>query len=645
MRKLSCLAFLLFLALNVQAQLSRDQLLKYLRTDRFAIDTEASAIVLYENNNQIINSLKLTKTIHKYIKVLRKDALNNGNIRVFWEMNSADNYIYRLKARTYNIDGDSIKVSELPGSDIYQAKVNKNIYEFTLAMPDVKAGSIIEYSYDLVSGYYDLVSWEIQDEYPKLVCEFALNYPISWSYASIFHPEVPIKLCKTKDSAINSGAPLASFAENTSVYHYSFWSRKNVSAIRHEALVNNPNNYIERMDLQHSKQSNWVTFDKYLRSIDGAEAAKMENQFLDGTLEKLYKSTDDTLARVRAIFKFVRDNIKVNSNSKTNDRDLRSILYDREGSMWQINYLLIAMLSRANISAYPLYVATTANPSADEKLPLFGRFNRVICAVKFGEYTIFLDGAAKHSPFGMLPVNCYNGYARLIAEKTSEDYFLTNDLLENKNRKAITIRWKNDSTVVYEIAEKIGLVESAILRNSLSSTTNGAAELLEKRYKTLLSEGEVANKQVLNLENVDTNIIVRLTIEKSMEAPLSVYPTGYTLSLSSNTIIQKNPFPAVARFNPVELPYRSVVEYFLNIQMPEGYNGASLPESVEMPLGDNMMNFKRTVQYNKEANLVTISSSFSENATSFSAANYTSLREYFSDVLKEENHDVTIKRR
>src|ERR1700693_2048547 len=68
--------------------------------------------------------------------------------------------------------------------------------------------------------------------------------------------------------------------------------------------------------------------------------------------------------------------------------------------------------------------------------------NYVICMMKMGGDTIFLDASHPLLGFGKLPLNCFNGHARIISDHDSGSVFFNRDNI--KEQKSTTVFIIND---------------------------------------------------------------------------------------------------------------------------------------------------------------------------------------------------------
>ena len=146
--------------------------LKYLKQDKFPIDTSASAIVLYECINYDV--LKSKVHVRNIIKIIRKNGAEYADI-VIPILNSrfGDNTgtVNEIHGTTYNLEDGKIVKQEIDEENIDVAKT-RLINEKKISMPAVHEGSIVDYTY--TTNGIGTSKWDVQEAIPKLYTKLEL---------------------------------------------------------------------------------------------------------------------------------------------------------------------------------------------------------------------------------------------------------------------------------------------------------------------------------------------------------------------------------------------------------------------------------------------------------------------------------------
>ena len=239
------LAVMLLQADNINAQLPDNQIKEYLNTQKFAIDTNANAIVLYERTNVEVvledREFKETKQFIKTIKILKSEGLAAAKVTLRIPRESIVDYVNKIHGKTININGDDIEETNLKSSAVSQTK-NGDVYEVLFTLPDVKIGSIIQFSYNVSSPfYYKFPDWEIEGTYPKLATEYYFSYPAIVTCAWQMHMDYELVKYANKKKALAANDPFSEFSKTSAAstdYNYYLWIRRNVPTLVHQMELN-----------------------------------------------------------------------------------------------------------------------------------------------------------------------------------------------------------------------------------------------------------------------------------------------------------------------------------------------------------------------------------------------------------------------
>ncbi|RZK21117.1 MAG: DUF3857 domain-containing protein, partial [Pedobacter sp.] len=158
--------------------------------DRKKLDSNANAIVLKEFGTARIDlddatgRLELIFDYHVKIKIYNKEGFESANVIVpLYKDDSKEETINDLKASTFNyIDGRFVETAMDKKAIFYEnrSKYTK-LLKFTL--PNLKEGSIIEYSYRLKSpNLFNFKTWQFQSNIPKVISEYLVYIPGIYNY-------------------------------------------------------------------------------------------------------------------------------------------------------------------------------------------------------------------------------------------------------------------------------------------------------------------------------------------------------------------------------------------------------------------------------------------------------------------------------
>jgi len=628
----------------------------------YAIDKEADAIVLYEKIDVVINREGYGNmeqyTVHKIIKNLKPSTSLHNIADVKISYPNSDHFfanISNLKGTTYNMGGGVLIKSELSKKDILETKINKGFSERVFAMPQVKEGSVIDYEYTLrFNGIFSLLpTWEIQEKYPKLKTEYGLTCPSNLTFSIIWQGLIPFSDYKSEaEAAQNNALAYRIYSESIDELHVR-WVEKDIFAIKNEPYLSCIENFVARQDIQISGNvvnpfynrrmvTTWEEMDaSLLRENNFGKIIDEPDRFLNDAMDSLVQPGETPIAKAKAIFNFTRSNFNCRNYSAlycSND-DIKKTFKNRSGNDADINLLLLKMLRKAGLTAYPLVMTKRGDIRATEKYPILGRLNYVVCVLQIDSDAYFLDATDKYMPFGVLPEYCYNGYARLVAPVGSGENLSTEDVKEN-NIFYFNIYWQNDSLVKIEVNEKMGKYRAMAFRKEWAKDDKKVKEYAQKESAVLKGDVSISDIQVSHLNEPDTDLLLNYTIEMKFNKNNKLYYFNANLV----KFFEENPFKSAHRYLPIEFPFQTYDSYTVHMKVPKFYKPEELPPPALITYGDGDMKFKFLTEYNAASGVLSVNKTLAINSTTYSSGSYEDIRSFFEKMNKEENNIITFNK-
>jgi len=178
MKKKILLLTLLFSATFLNSQVEKSSKMGQTSLDELAMtvydkDSTATAVVLYEHANIYLdkkNGFNTRTDFYYRIKILDQKAFDLANVVI----NSyKKEKIIDLKAITYNIsENGKIQTTNLNDNTIFKVEESEAWTAHKFTFPNIKVGSVLEYSYSKISPYSGIDDWYFQSDIPKIKSEF-----------------------------------------------------------------------------------------------------------------------------------------------------------------------------------------------------------------------------------------------------------------------------------------------------------------------------------------------------------------------------------------------------------------------------------------------------------------------------------------
>ena len=351
-------------------------------------------------------------------------------------------------------------------------------------------------------------------------------------------------------------------------------------------------------------------------------------------VQDILNKNNDT---VKAIFEYVRDSIsKIKNNGIfiTNNSTLKDVYINKKGNSTDINMLLIAMLRKVHIDAFPVILSTRENGFVNNDVPLLSDYNYLVVYINdTNSHSYFLDASNAFLGFKKLPLNCYNGSVRVISEKTIGK-FLTSDSLKENENSFVYISNEDDGSSTAICKETYGYYQSLKYREDIKNTPlNKVTELIQHKYP---ADTKINDLSIDSLKLYDNPVALNYNINYHFNDNI-VY-----LNPMMNKAIIENPFKSTARKLPIEMPHVYQLNHSFTMEIPKGYSIDEIPKSTRILLNedDGIFEYKISVL----DNLIQLRCKLKFNKANYNSDNYQNLREFYNLVVHKMSEQIVLKK-
>ncbi len=623
------------------------------KLNRNSIDSNANAIVIQEFGkssmqvNDSDNRIILIFEYHVKLKIFNKDGFRHANILVpIYKGENQEEFISEIKASTYNYNNGVFEETVMDKKAIFTEKRTKNV-EFTkFTLPNLKDGSIIEYSYRLESpNIFNFKSWDFQSDIPKISSEYQVNIPAIYNYNVLLRG--PYKLTDQKVELFQECMRLSGVSINCSKISYIM---KKIPAFIEEDYMTAASNfkaavYFELSDMQRingTKQSftkTWKDVDYELTTAKGFGAQMKRKDVYKEIVPDLIKNAATDLDKAKAIYNYIKKQLKWNNYyGIQSEEHLKTVLENRTGNVADLNLSLIAALSAANLDAEAVILSTRDRGVVNKLYSVISEFNYVVAKLNIGTESYLLDATEPLLPFGLLPLRCINDQGRVINLK-KPSYWI--DL--KASQKSVT------SYSLDGVLSKDGKIKGTILTHSLGyDAFNKRKEI--KKHNSVEEYVEKLDEQMPNLSILKEEIFnidsLEMPLTEKYEVEFSVHSATDATVLYLNPFfinrISKNPFNLNDRTYPVDLGTATDERIVINITLPEKYELLEKPK--DMAIGLPNSGGKYLLQTTVEGAKLTISQYKQLSRAIYSPEEYLYLKEFYSNIIQNQKTDLLIKK-
>lgn len=615
-----------------------------LKMQSYNKDSQAEAVVLFDIGKSYFirgdNGFEVIFERVTRIKVLTDAGVDWGSFEIpYYREGDISEKVYDLNAVVYNLVDGQLKRTSIDRNNVYDEKLNQSWNLKKVALPDVGAGSVIEYSYKVISQYFfNLRDWDFQWKIPVVFSEYEIKITPFYEYVFILQ-------------GANRFSSQESFAESTKRTYGAIeyqnmvhrFGMKDIPAFRDEEYITSINDHIIRMNFQLSKinypggrinqiMTTWPDMiNEMVKHKDFGHFIRRSEKLAPKAIDiKAIKAQSES-ERFDVIMNYVKETFKWNNiHSKFASKSPNDFLKDQFGNSADINLFAIGLLNAAGIEAHPVIMSTRNNGFIYKEYPFSLFFNyALISAVVDGE-PILADATSLKIANDRIPLKCINQEGLLV---------LKGDL------KWVDLRVKDPSEIMVDLKVSFEAQEMVVDINKTATEYEAVSyrddyeDDLENLKKKLEVTGYHLPDSSIHVENQNDlnkpwNLKYRLTSEINHSAEkLLIAPF-------LNLVIQDNPLKQNSRTYPIDMMYPSKKEFRSHILIPEGYRVEHIPQN---RVYDSQY-FQVKYEVLQEEGVVNVVFSYWFKQAIYEAPLYPRLKTYFNEIVRKGNENIVFTR-
>ncbi|MEC3879066.1 DUF3857 domain-containing protein [Parapedobacter sp. 10938] len=627
-----------------------------LKLEKNDLDSFSNAAVLNEYGKAYMvyddtrGYTQLVMEYHVRIKIFNRDGYRHATIVIPAHKDESGervDEISEVKAVTINVEGGQLVKVPLDNSQLFTEAVSKYLTHTKFTFPDLKDGSIIEYSYRLQSPHiFNFRTWYLQEDIPKVNSLFEAIIPAMYNYNVILRGPYPLDV---------SDAELARRAfrivgRDIDCSHMTY-GMKNIPAFVSEDYMTAPSNfksaiYFELSDIYRLNGTNikitkeWKNVDRELVTHpDFGRQMKRDNVF-KSILPTILTDTLDELGKAKAVYGYIQQHIRWNRYvGKYSELGVSKALERRVGNIGDINLTLIAGLLAAGLDAEAVILSTRDNGVVNDVHPVLSDFNYVVAKVNIGDAYYLLDASDPLLPFGLLPLHCINGKTRVISLTEPSYWIVPESTQKSTTQYMLTAKLDADGRLRGRLTTNSYGYAAWRKRKELANY-NTTAEYIEHRNEKLTGF-QIEAGEILGATELDKPFVERYDITVKPYDSLQVRELFFNPFFINR--VNRNPFNLDERTYPVDMGSTSEERVLMTIELPSDYELVSKPEDYNMALEDRGGRY--LTQTDLSNNILTFSQLLALNKSTYPPESYFALKEFFSRIIQQEKIDMVLRRK
>lgn len=551
-----------------------------LRMESYAPDPEAAAVILYEENTLRYNLTPDLKRLQDYrvrIKILKPEGVERADVSLPYVI-QREGYS-GLEVIAYNLVDGKIVRTPLKKQYLFREEVDEKHRLLKFSVPEVRAGTVIEYRYRLSSDFVSYIpSIRFQHDIPVARLKMTALIPEFFRFNINMKGYVRIKVAEDSSSEI---IPQTNFSYNVRQIHAT---AENVPALKQEPYVWCMDDFRSMIDFELSQiafpgamvenfATSWKDVNAALAETSFDSHCRMGNPFKSEVAE-IKARGGSPQQTMHDILRLVQSKMKWNERYSLMAEAPRSAAGKGTGTSAEINFVLMAALRDAGFRVTPILL----NPRFAGRLPYthatIDGINTFILRVTLADGSFaYLDGTDPCSDVNLLPTQLLVDRARVYGVDGSEGWCnlsgLTNSLVKHN--------------LILEIDG-----QAALTGQVFEQHTNQAAMAISSDYGKATSEEDYAEslekKHGARIEELTVEGIGTAAVKQNYRITLNTVSAGEFLYLDATMVpfMTTNPFKSQQRILPVEFDMPVTYDLRGAVKLPEGYEVEETPQNINM---------------------------------------------------------------
>jgi len=628
-------------------------------------DTTAEAVVLVDYSKAEISydqreGFMIIANMIKRIKILKKEGLDEANIEIpfFYQSAESSEEIPVIKAQSHNLEKGKIVTTKLSKKDIFEEDETKYRKLKKFAVPNVKVGSIIEYSYQFKSPFLKHFPGKyFQSFIPTVWSEYRVEIPEYFEYKQIFgqyrRPDITDNNTGSRAITFNSrtrGAGVMGNKISTEQVSYTSnilrWVYKDLPGFRLEKHITSPNDYLAKLEFELLSTNypgsavktytlNWKEVIMNLLIDDNFGSALSRKGIVKELTEQINPADSREKKLVQAYY-LIKKHMKWNGRySIYAESTLRHAFKNNKGNTAEINLLLVNLLKSVGVDAYPVLISTRAHGKINASYPRTRAFNSVVVIASIGGGKTLLDASVGYLTPGELSINSLNGKG-LIAKKGEASWV---DLLgkERVYNSGTAMAKLKDEKLTAQVVRSYKSASGTVKRDKIART--GKDKFIEN-YKEKNSDWRITEYKIENEKDASKPLKENIKIESFDDIDASEDIIYLPAVLTDK--VEENPFSSETREYPVDFGMPIFQKYMVMITIPEGYKVEELPQVAKVLLPNKAGSF--IYQAKQVGTNIQVLSQLKIDKVVFSPQEYHLLKELYRLIIEKYGEQIVLKK-
>lgn len=617
-------------------------------------DKDAEAVVLYESGKLDLSNYNkgAELKVHVRVKILSENALDRGDIRISYYAKNKYEQVKDIKAQTINSeDGFNAKVYTLKKDGIFDVKINEEYKEIRFTLPKVQKGSILEYTYTILTKNIDgSRPWNFQNSIPTLYSELEVGIASYFTYNIHYQG--------------NMLAPKYQNAKTTEIIRGTkyYWFLKNVPAIKQETCSPYAHQYVEQLSLKitgyyvsglaknsyEGKKKNYEEIGKPIPKLaqehfeDNDDISKYlrKNKVYKDILAGLINENDNHKTKFLKVYKYVQEKIRSNEEYGIFIEQTPNELFEKKrGAVSEINLFFIGLLKQAGINAHPILLSTRDYKTVNKEGRSLRQFNQIASSIKVDNQRYEIDASQAEYPYDLLNEECFGHWA-YVYEGKDKGTWIVPDAKQMSKTQLYCITKISEQGTNYHLNLKFSGYEGLRQRIHLSNTKTQSKFVNHLLIDNENTDISINDFEIKNADKKTQSLVVNV---KAKNEEVSTQEEMIYLDFFKFQDYREAIFKDSERWLPVDFSYPFSDNYIVDLELPTGYELVDIPHKEEVNILDNTCTFLYVPT--QIGNSLQIVAKIIIRKHFFTVKQYPELKEFFETISTKLAEPIVLKKK
>lgn len=606
-------------------------------------DPNADAVVMFDKGKSHFEHhdghFKVLFERQVRIKVLKESGQRWAEVEIpFYREGSVFEKVYDVSASAFNVENGIRKAVSLDKNAIYDEKLNNSWTLKKFMVPNVKEGTIIEYTYKIESDYvFNLHDWIFQWDIPVMHSEYEVRLVPFYEYTSLMRNV-------TRDVDHESYVDKKVMRTFAQVEYYDMvhtYSMQDVPAFYDEKFITSKEDYLMKLDFQLSTihypdgrheqilttwkemKENLLKNDHFGKHIKKAKKLAPDLIDVEGLMTKSEKE------RFNTVIDYMKNNYSWDHyNAKYADKSCKDLIKTKEGNAADLNLFTIGLLQAVGLESNPLILSTRDHGRVRVDYPFAHFFNYVAIATKVNEGYQLSDVTEVNSINTRIPARCINDQGLIINESETEEWLTLCSMAASSMKKSFSVAWTDDLSLQVRSLFSYREYEALRMRNKYYNDKEEVQDMLKTK----------------GFECVDSLIQIKNAEDKTKAYNLSFAFDDETEIIGEkiyfspffNECLDEVPFKQKERSYPIDMMYPRSRTFVSMINIPEGYEVDVLPKDRTINTEFYAMKYKVLMV----GKMIKVDFYYTFKYPLYSAAMYSDIKFCYQEIVKKGNEKV-----